>query len=1213
MEEELINERWGGTLLFAETRKSVLDQIPSRFISHLNLTVDEMMNYILRGELPIMRIFSFKDEMDRLSRERSFNELSLEDKLEYLEANYPDFQNWFESFLSGESVWKNAIQREFENPQFMETKKSIANYLLDQDHVSKIPMIAQEIMDHFKVRKYKMKATTRGSLENMFDSLNITDKCRQIVMVKPLEDKVMYKLSNRFGDKMTKIHSQRSLVDMPSRRSKLNNYIGMTFTKNKSSNKVVTVLIEERLPKTSFDQPTLEIIFENLEDADGEVVLRYFLQSISDISPRGKLLKSTLTNLRFDVYDVEMVTKSYQKNYIRQCLLELSSVPALRPILFSESGYRIDDQRFCLRTLTGKVRARVEFLEKTIVFSSSRDIFDILDLISLVLGYTYNFPVLNIFEPLEKWVERDEVVEESKYSLDIIEIKDGERVLKRARFFESVYSKVCNKPENVPIYGEKLDPTMEDLVFDYFPPEKLIKQLEATGQYEFPRYRSQRIPIQLFYGMATKGKKADNKVRILGRRKIPRSRRDELSSSENLAHIFGYFPCVITMKQSDFEKNKKEILEQMSWSAMDSEDDDGEGVSADYVYDENKDEIPLGRRAKTQTNFFDPLKAKVTNTILRTGVEESPVSFFQAALKASGKFSDPNYSLEDFVLSLTSKPKILQAGISQFPDSKPEEIKLRLATSLVNFMDSKYFVNMVGEYLEVNIIVMEYSSQGSSLEYAFYECANGTVPPNVFEQLNETRRTIVLLRRKYQNIPDQYDILIDQDPIQRTEDTSFSTSLMKRFLESKITFIDLSPEIMDGGNTVRIKNLSQENFRIIRGSGLIEKFQVIDSEGLRIGTIFATKDNLYPIIHAYPLSPSVGLPTIAFKDLLEIPRPSIDLILRDLEIINFKGVGYTRTSVETYITSLMFSDIIILCQPTLLSNDLKMLLNGAIEIETPDPYISRQFSPEEDPQTILLKRKFSDIITLFVLQVMFIETLEKFVVKNSYETRTYREWRRNLFIRDNTRVPNPETISINKILGLVGEIKSLMGEIPMSPISTLSQLPNLKAYFTESGSIRCFSDEMLERLDSQMLLYEKIIPTLGIQVRVPRVVYKIQGVYESTSTLSQSPESITGVGSKTVNDYTHWQEECKTSIENTNIHENVYKSFFSVNREEPVIGFFGREGTGLWTIQANKTPVQSRYPIFNNTLPRILFSKEREFDVFLPENPEDVIRMKRIL
>jgi hypothetical protein len=1207
MEEELRNQRWGETLLFAETRRSVLDQIPSRLISHLNLTMEEMMNYILRGELPVMRMFSFKDETDRLSRETFFNGMSLDEKMVYLESNYPDFQNWFESFLSGETVWKNALRREFENPQFIDIQKGLVGYLMEKDYVSKIPMIAQEIMDHFKVRKYKMRASMKGSLENLFDSLNVTDKCRQIVMVKPLEDKVMYKLSNRFGDKMTKIHSQKSLVDVPSRRNKLNNYIGMTFTKNKTSNKVVTVFVEERLPKTTLEQSTLEIIFENLEDADGEVVLRYFLQSVSDITARGKLLKSTLTNLRFDVFDVEMVTKSYQKKYIRQCLLELSSVPSLRHILFSESGYKIDDQRFCLRSLTGKVRSRVEFLENSIVFSGSRDIFDILDLISLVVGYSYMVPSLNVFEPLEKWMERDEVVEEAKYSLDVIEIKDGERVLRKARFFESVYSKVCNKPENVPVFGESLDPTVQDLVYDYFPPEKLIKQLEATGQYEFPRYRSQRIPIQLFYGTATKGKKADNKVRVLGRRRIPRSRKDELSSSENLAHIFGYFPCVVTMKQSVFESKGEEIFE------IDDEEEDEGSQEANYIYDENKDEIPLGRRARTQFNFFDLLKSKVTNEILRIGVEEGPASFFQAALRATRRANDPQYSLENFVRSISANPKILQSGIAQFPDSKMEEIQTRLINSLSSFMDSKYFVNMVGEFLDTNIIVMEYSSEGASLEYAFYECANGTVPPNVFEQLNESRRTAILLRRHYQSIPDQYDILIEQDPIQRTEEATFPTLLVKKFLERKITFIDLSPEIMDEGRTVRIKNLSQEHFKLIRGTKLNERYQVFDSTGSRIGTVFSTGETIYPVIHAYPLSPSVGLPTITFKQLLDIPRPPIEKIMSDLEIIRFSGVGYTRTTVESFVTSLMFNDLILLCQPTLRGNDLKMLLSGVAEIETPDPYISRQFSSEDDYQTILLKRKFSDVICLFLLQVMFIESLERYVVKNSYETRSYREWRRELLIRDNTRVPDPESISISSMLGLVGEIKGLMGEIPTSPIISLSQLPILRIYFTESGSIRCFSDEMLERLDSQMLLYEKIIPTLGIQVSVPKLVYRIQGIYESMATLSQSPESVTGVGTRMVNDYMHWQEECRTSIENTNIYENIYKAFFTVNREEPVIGFFGRESSGLWAIQANKTPSQNRYPLFNNTLPSILFSKEREFDVFLPENPDDVIRMKRIL
>jgi len=1217
MEEETFKSRWEDTLLFAETRKGVFDQIPPRFISHQNLTVDEMMNYVLRGELPQMRIISFKDEMDRLMGSRTFTEMDSTQKNEFLETHFPEFQNWFESFLSGEAVWLNAVKREFENPQLVDTRKAIVEYLLENDYVAKIPEIAQEIMDHFKVRRYKMRASLRGSIDNLFDSLNVTDKCRQLVLVKPLENKIFYKLSNRFGERMTKIHAQRSLIDIPARKNKLNNYIGMTFTKNKSSNKVVTVLVEERLPKTSFDQPTLEVIFENLEDADGEVVLKYFLETVSDITPRGKMLKDTLQKLQFDVFDVELITRSYNKNYIRQCLMDLTMEPALRPILFSESSYRIDDQRFCLRSLTGNVRARVEFTEKTILFSSTKDIFDIFDLISLLIAHTSKFPVIDTFEPLEKWADKVEVLAESRYELDIIEIRDGERVLRKARFFESVYSKVCNKPENLPVFGEKLDITDPDLVFDYFPPERLIKKLEATGQYEFPRYRTQRIPIQLFYGSATKGKKADSKVRVLGRRSIPRERRDELASGDNLAHILGYFPCIVTMKQSEFQKHKKEVLDQMMGSNMEDDDEEGEASSADnYIYDESKDEIPLGRRAKTQMYFFDGLKSKVTNDILRMGVEEGTTSLFQAVSRAVGRSTDPDYSLVNLIANLSSSPQLLHAAAAQFPDSKPEEIKLNLATSTVTFMDSKYFANMIGEYFGVNVVVFQYSTVGNSLEYAHYECPAGTVPPNIFEQLNGQRPTVVLLRRKYQSIPDQYDILVEVDPIQRMDTTLFPTELVKNFLKTKITFIDFSPEIVDGGKTVRVKNLAAEHFQMVENSKLREKFQVIDSTGARIATVFVTRDVLYPMVHSYPLSPSVGLQTITFRDFLEIPRPSIEVIFKDLEIMVFSGVGYTRTSTESYITSVMFQDLILLCQPTLLNNDLKMLLGNAIEIETPDPYISRQFAVGEDPQTILLKRKFSDVVTLFLLQVLFIETLERFVVKNTYETRSYREWRRTLFTMErNSRVPDAESVSETKLLGIVGEIKSLMGEIPTSPIATLSRLPQLRGFFTNDGSIRCYSEEMMEKLDAQLVLYERVIPHLGIQVRVPRLVYRILGVYESLATLSQSPDSITGMGTRMTNDYVHWQEECKTSFENTNIYENVYKIFFNVSKDEPVIGFHGREGTGLWVIQANPKQQEEtpRYPILNNTLPQIVYSKEREFNVFLPETPDNVLRMKRIM
>ena len=1211
MEETFSNEQWNETLLFAEIRRGVSDEIPASFISHMNLTITEMMDYILRGKLPTMKIISFKDEMDKMIRDPSFIELSMEEKESLLETNYPDFKNWFESVLAGEEVWINSVKREFENPRFMETRQSIAQYLSESGHVDNIPMIAQEIMDHFKVRKYKLKTSIRGNIDNLFDSMNVTDKCRQIVMVKPLEDKVLYKLSNRFRDKVTKAHAQRSLVDVPSRKNKLNNYIGMTFNKNKTSKKVVTVFIEEKLPKSSFDQPTLEIVFENLEDADGEVVLNYFIQSISDLTPRGKALKAAIANSRFDVFDVEMMTKSYNKKYIRQTLINLTTINKLRPIVFSESSYRVDEQRFCLRSLTGKVRARVDFMEKAIVFSSPQDIFDILDFISLIIAQTYREPTLQLFEPLEKWDEKPELVEESKYTLDIVEIKDGERVLKRAVFFESVYSKVCNKPENVPLYGERVDVTNPETIFDFFPPEKLIKKLEATGQYEFPKYRLQRIPIQLVYGSGLKGKKSDTKIRVLGKRTIPREKRDELSASDNLAHIFGYFPCVITMKESEFMKNRKDILEQTSVVVDMDEEGGGSGVG-DYIYDETKDEIPIGRRAKTQLYFFDELKTKVTNEILRMGVEESPVSLYKAIAKAVGKESDSDYSLQNFFLSLASQ-RILQAGIAQFPDSKPAEIKNKLETSLSTFIDSKYFSNMIGEFLDVNVVVFEYSEPGKSLEYVHYECPNGIIPPNIFDQLNENRRTVILLRRRYQYIPDQYDILVEYDPLQNAEFTTFPTELGKRFLERKVTFVDFSPEIMDGGKTVRVKSLAKEHFRLLKDTGMSENFQVIDSAGARIGTVVSTKDYVYPLVHAYRLSPSVGLKTISMREFLDIPRPALTTVFKDLSINRFSGVGYTRTNLDTFVTSVMFDDLILLCQPTLLDNDLKMLFNTAVEIETPDPYISRQFSVDEDPQTILMKRKFVDIISLFLLHVLFIETLERFVVKNSFETRTYREWRKNVFVRDKTPTPDSESIPIATLFGMIGEIKSLMGEIPFSPIRTLSEFPIMKGYFTRNGSIRCFSDEMLERLDSQLSLYEKIIPTMGIQVRVPRLVYKIQGVYESTATLSESPESFTGIGSMMVNDYRFWQEECKTSIENTNIYESIHRSFFTVSREKPIIGFFGGQNTGLWAIQSAPKGNMPRYPILNNTLPKIIYSKEREFDIFLPEAPEDAIHMKRII
>ena len=1224
-------------LLFPEFRLSVANKIPGKFLSHDNLSIDVMMDFILRGKLPVPKIRSFMDDVGRLFTNQTFIDKTSDEKMKFLEDNYRDFRNWFETILSGEAVWNAAVRKEFENPGLNRDVERIVKFLDSRGYTSDLPAVAKELSDNFKVRKYKIRARIEGSIDNLFDSLNITDKCRQIVLVKPLEDRVQYKLSNKFGDKMTKNHSQRSLVDIPSRKNRLNNYIGMTFTKYKGSSKVVTVFIEERVPKTSFDQPILEIMIENLEDVDGEVVLKYFLQTISDISSRGKKLKETISKLKFDVYDVELYTTMYNKDFVRHALIDLSSMNPLNEILFSESVSRVDDQRFCLRGLNGKVRSRVDFQEKYIVFSSQKDIFEVFDLISLFLAYSINRPsidILGLGRPIFKFTERVIESQDSRFEMDVIQIQqDGERVLKKARFFDSVFNKVCNKPENVPTFGESLDITKEGVQFDYFPPQSLIKKLTESGQFEFPRYETQRIPIQTFYGDSSKGKKAD-KVRILGKRRIPRERRDEMATSDNLAYIFGYFPCVVTMKKTEYEKNKgKEIIDTMDEEEEVDEEEKASG--AEHIYDESKDEIPVGRVAKTQMFFFDEIKSEPVMDILRMGVSEGPASFFTAAGIASGRISGQNpggmldgMTIDKLLEDFESDPKIIQAGISQFPDSVPSEIKNYIRTSAQEFMDSKYLVNILGEFFKVNIIVMEYNDGSkeistNSLDYAFYECPRGTIPPNIFEQLNMTRKTIILLRRKYQTIFDQYDFVLEKHPKEKTKITSlFDTGKVKNFLKTKIAFIDLVPNALDLGRSTSIVDLSKKHFSLDETDPLKEVSQVIDSVGSRIGTVFKTENKFYPCIHLTPLAPSVGLPVIKFNDLLNLERPSIETIVLDLGITKFTGIGETKTLKESYITSVMVEELIFLCYPTTIDERLKPFFNDAISIETPDPYILKQFAPKEKPSTLLLRKRFAEIVSYFLLQVIFLEMLERYIVKNTFETRTYSEWRRSVLENNfSARTPDDDAVPMETLLGFIKEIKFLSGFIPPSAISWFSnkasEYPQISSFFdTSSLKILCFSREMRERLDSQMSLMERMIPTLEIKTRVPKSVYRIKGLYETLVALSQSPESVNGVGSRQEDkSYLSWQEKCKTSFENTNIYEGIYKPFFNQPLDLPIIGFHGNGGgSGLWVMQSRKTdsPDTNSYPVFGNTLPRITYLKEKSFNVFLPENPDNKIHLKKL-
>lgn len=1220
-------ERYGSSsLLFPEYRKSAVERIPIKFLTHDNLKIESMMDYVLRAEPPGFRLRSFQREVEKLFEKQEFVDMTSEEKMNVMEDSYPEFRNWFETVVSGEKIWEAAVLREYETPGYNQIIMKIADFFKSEGYLERLGGVTEELLKNFKVRKYKIRGKFSGSIENLYDSLNITDRCRQIALVKPLENTVHYKLSNKFGDRVTKAHSQRSIVDIPSRKNRINNYIGMTFSKNKGSGKVVTVFVEERVPRTSYDEPVLEVIFENLEDADGEVVMRSFLQTFSTVTERGRQMRNEVAGLRFDVFDVELYTDVYRSEFVTQVFVDLSGKEALRPILFSETSTRVDDQRFCLRDLSGKVRARVDVQEKQVVFSSSKDLFEVFNLASLFLAYSLpmeQIDILGLGIGTPKRTIRTVETQDRRFEMDVVEIKNGERVLRKAWFFDSVFNKVCNKPENVPTFGESIVKDSPGLKLDFFPPEALIRRLVEGGQYEFPRYRLQRIPIQTFYGEVTKGKKTE-KVKVLGKRRIPRDRRDEMATSENMAYIFGYFPCVVTMKKSEYEENVTgEVMEEMMEEEEDVEEEESGKPDGEHIYNETKDEIPFGRLGRTQLNFFDTLRSVDTESeILRTGVPEGPISLFAAANIASGGGREKN--IEALVDSIQSNPLVLQAGISQFPDSKLSEIQEFVVRATSEFMDSRYLVNIIGEFMGHNIIVMEYNEEGkgTTLDYASYECPLGTIPPNIFEQLNMDRRTVILLRRRYQTIFDQYDFLIERHLTTRDVTTTFDTSRIKEFLRSRVTFVDMNPDVLTRGLNTNIVDLSRKHFTITPDDPLKEIAQVIDSTGSRVGTLFKTENADYPVMHVNPLTPSSGLPVIGFVDLLTVPRPSIKTISLDLGILEFDGLGRTTTNGLNFVTSVLVEGLIFLCIPEEIDGTLQKLFEKSVDVETPDPYIYRQFAKNAPPETLLLKTRFLEIIAGVVLHIAFVEMLERYVEKNTFDRPSFREWRKTFLVGDKTNVPDSETVPSTAVLRTVGEIKTLGGFIPPSPISWLkervSTYPGLTAFFNERGSLRCFSKQTVEKMDSQLSLMEQIIVAMDIKTRVPQKVYKIRGLYDSLAAMSQSPESITGLSYPGEDSYQRWQERCRTTFENTNIYEGVYKPFFNVPKDQPIIGFHGNsEGTGLWVIRPNSDqPVSPQevpaYPIFGNTLPRITYIKETSLDVFLPSDPNNKLRMQKL-
>lgn len=1197
----------------------VRERLSDEFVYREPLRLEQLMNLILRGELPSSRVVNLSRELPRRKGSLSFE--TSERRREILVEEFPGFISRMDNFLGLETdTWREQI-RESSERYFMNTPiERISNHVEGELRFSELkPELEKQILENFLIRKYKLEGTVEWRLEDFFDNLRITSQCRQIVLVKPLENKAMYKLSNDFSDHVTFYHSKTPLINMPSRERKTNNYITLTLSKYERSKDVALVIIEEIPSRQRSKSPQLKITIEipgekrlgslETDGAYGTTVVKYFQNCILDPG-----LLALVEGINYRIFDLQLFTRTYDLESVRHYLLDLSIHPVYKHVLFSQHRNKVDDQKFVFRGLSpldgvpGSKKVIIDIQSKGILFRTTQtsDLFDVYDILTILLSYGRRTPSLNFLgiPGEDKSLDPIDIPKEGEEALrmDVVEkIGDGEYILREAIFFDSHFTDVCNKPNEKDILrGGELS---ED--FGFFPPESLVRKIESEGRFRFPKYESQRVKVKLNY-------RTSGKDYILGKRKIPKAVRDSMAAKGNYAFIFDFFPC----------KKEGRGLGVSDWGISAVSGDD---VKADYVLDENKDEILPGRFAKVQLNFFDSLRS-FEGQILRTGVKESKESFLEASAFASKTDRDFRQWLSSEVGN-----KILVGSLPQFPDISDREFQILVSNMLNTFADSKYFIRLVEEYVNRNIVVMNYVEK-KILEYALYETPHGAYPPDIFDHLSRNigRKTLVLLRRSYEFLPDQYDVLVEASPDMKRMETEFDTERVIRFLRGKISLADIDVYSAKNPESVSLIDLSSISPTSIPETRELD--QVTDSLGARSATTYVWNETLYPCMYMNPGAPNPNLPVKPLYEFLVQKRPSVyDLFKGGSPWKKYPvtGVGITSLYKKKYVTSVFLEvGVQLLCllvSVTPYDQTMKNLFAGKPEMETPDPYISNQFRETEYRfNDVLFRRAFGGMLVGLLLKVLFVEFVEKMRREGPVFDRV---WRDGLLKLVSSGEKNLETVELKTFYYIIRDVKKLRGFLPQNPIRQLSSMEYLGKFF--DGHIRCFSRGMYEKLYSQVLLFEKILPTIpelqGLG-GVPAFIYKTD-IYDSTAILIESPGSVTGIEPdlKTPNQYNLWQIRSQTSLEKITLYDSLLPEFFETDFTlSPLIGFYGSKGTGLWSIRPPMGTYNQEMGVVKTTtklgsrsdIPKIAYVRDSEtIQVGAYEDEEDkrVLVLERVL
>lgn len=439
-------------------------------------------------------------------------------------------------------------------------------------------------------------------------------------------------------------------------------------------------------------------------------------------------------------------------------------------------------------------------------------------------------------------------------------------MIHRASPFTSIWkNKICNQDIVPYFFNGELNPARKEELTALEASPKMKGYRYDTGVvYNFPTgdmlERLQLKGYTLHGGepihfLLPKAEGNPSRGMFLRIRNAPRRLRDAFAGlGNNHAHVFDKTICLASR-----EKDDEEVARE---------------TATGYSLDSTKDEIPWGKDAEVDAGFLPSILGG-GGSLLRWGVPETGYSSFLAT--AYGVLSDAKgrkptlpelYSeLKSFIRDLrgADRSKYFLPLWKFFPgsgftgfiqgviDPLVEDMnrittvtETEVSDHSTRFMDNRVFSRAYGIYYGKNIVAMEYIEKNNDsyepleldrLCYAYPEepryILEDGLATDIFDHLDPARETIVLLRRSYQHLNPQYDLLVRREP-NSSYRAGFSTewiSVEIRKLLFEMTFVlqDREVAVENGPRTrMNLEGLLQTNQILLLG-------QYLDNTGRQTG------------------------------------------------------------------------------------------------------------------------------------------------------------------------------------------------------------------------------------------------------------------------------------------------------------------------------------------------------------------------------------------